>query len=76
MKRKNIILCILVGLLSASCNESEFLKEVPEDFMSSDNSYITTADFDMAVNGLYYSIRKEFYGVDENTPLIIFMVPI
>lgn len=68
MKRKNIILCILVGLLSASCNESEFLKEVPEDFMSSDNSYITTADFDMAVNGLYYSIRKEFYGVDENTP--------
>lgn len=68
MKKKNIILCAFISLLSVSCNESEFLKEVPEDFMSSDNSYITTTDFDMAINGLYYTIRKEFYGVDENTP--------
>lgn len=68
MNKKNIILCMFLGLLSVSCNESEFLKEVPEDFMSSDNSYVTITDFDMAVNGLYYSVRKEFYGVDENTP--------
>lgn len=66
--KKNIVLYIMVGLLSVSCNESEFLKEVPEDFMSSENSYISETDFNMAVNGLYYSIRKEFYGVDENTP--------
>lgn len=66
--KKNILLCLFLGLLSVSCNESEFLKESPEDFMSSDNSYITATDFDMAINGLYYTIRKEFYGVDENTP--------
>lgn len=64
---KNIVY-ILLCLLLAACNESEFLKERPEDFMSSDNSYITEADFNMAVNGLYYSVRKEFYGADENTP--------
>lgn len=68
MKKRNIILCMCIGLLSVSCNESEFLKEAPEDFMSSDNSYVTITDFDMAINGLYYSVRKEFYGVDENTP--------
>ena len=57
---------IIVGLCLGSCNESKFLREDPEDFMSSTNSFRSEADFDMSVNGLYNLVRTEFYGYDEN----------
>ncbi len=44
-----------------SCDEDKFLEEKPLDFMSGDNSYQTSADFDAAINGLYNLVRSEFY---------------
>ena len=55
------------------CNESKFLREVPEDFMSAENSYETEADFDMSVNDLYSLVREDMYGYDEWRPLTIYM---
>ena len=46
------------------CNESKFLREVPEDFMSAENSYETEADFDMSVNDLYSLVREDMFCYD------------
>lgn len=63
--KKIIIRLIVLALFSGavySCNEDKFLKEVPLDFYSPENSYITSANFQMAVNNLYYSLRYLVLG--------------
>lgn len=67
--KKNIITSILAAFMLAACNESSFLEEKPQDFMSSENSFVTETDFNMTVNDLYNLIRIEFYGYDENKPM-------
>ena len=59
---KKFIYIILFSSLILGCNEDQFLKETPLDFMSASNSYSTAADFNTAVTELYYLVRKEFYG--------------
>lgn len=66
--KKYIIICMVLGCLFSACNEHDFLKEVPKDFMSEENSFVTESDFDMAVNDLYNLIRLEFYANQENRP--------
>ena len=66
--KKYIAICMMFGCLLSACNESEFLKETPKDFMSKDNSFVTVSDFDMAVNDLYNKVRLEFYASEENRP--------
>lgn len=38
---KKAIYGLMLSCLCIGCNESKFLKEVPEDFMSPENSFIT-----------------------------------
>ncbi|WP_372935285.1 RagB/SusD family nutrient uptake outer membrane protein [Mariniphaga sediminis] len=40
-----------------ACNEEEFLKEIPLDFFSPENSYVTKADFESAITELYSRVR-------------------
>ncbi len=68
MKSKLILYAAICSMGLASCNEDKFLAEVPQDFMSAENSFVTQSDFDMSVNDLYYQTRIEFYGYDENRP--------
>lgn len=58
---KSYLYLILIILFFGACNEDTFLDEKPLDFMSASNSYITTSDFDQAINELYYLTRYEFY---------------
>lgn len=44
-----------------SCNEDEFLKEVPLDFYSPENSYVTYNDFLSSVMNLYGRYRADFW---------------
>jgi len=44
-------------LVSTSCNEDEFLKEVPMDFYSPENSYVTYDNFKSALADLYARVR-------------------
>lgn len=67
--KKYILSCLLAVSFLTGCNESDFLREVPKDFNSSENSFTTIADFDMSINDLYDYTRYEFYGRDENRPL-------
>jgi starch-binding outer membrane protein, SusD/RagB family len=60
MKRNNILkICLLAGsmLLNTGCNEEEFLKEVPLDFYSPENSFINAGNFDAALTDLYSRVR-------------------
>jgi len=48
----------------SSCNEDEFLNEVPKDFYSPGISYVTMSDFQAAVLNIQNVIRDEFYEED------------
>lgn len=65
---KNILFCALMTCALSACNESKFLREIPEDFMSTSNAFQTETDFEMSINGLYDITRWEFYGYDESKP--------
>jgi len=67
MKKITIIMiCILTGM-GFSCKKS-FLDEEPLDFLSTSNAYVSTKDFDAAVNNLYSRVRSEFYSSGEQRP--------
>ena len=57
--KNTIKILLLAGALFASvgCNEEEFLNEVPKDFYSPENSYITEANFNAALTDLYARVR-------------------
>lgn len=65
MKHIYIILvtCIALATLNTSCNESHFLEEIPLDFYSPENSYVTYDDFQMALTDLYAKVRN-IYSLD------------
>lgn len=67
---KYIFLVTFFGLFMLSaCNEEERLKEVPLDFYSPENAYITKDDFQAAVNNLYYRVRHIYWGLSDNLRL-------
>ena len=63
-----IALSLICSSFLLGCNESKFLRENPEDFMSTSNSFQTETDFNMSITGLYTQLRYEFYGYDESKP--------
>jgi len=71
--KKIYLALVLVAISLGACNEDSFLKETPMDFMSASNSYITSSDFNQAVNELYYLTRYEFYGNQERSAQDYFM---
>ena len=64
---KYIFSILIIGLfMLPSCNEEERLKEVPKDFYSPENAYITKDNFQSAINHLYYRVRHIHWGLSEN----------
>jgi starch-binding outer membrane protein, SusD/RagB family len=59
MKSNIIKICLLVALMLPyiSCKEDTFLEEVPKDFFSPENSYITESHFNAALTDLYSKVR-------------------
>lgn len=51
------IMLSLFFIFGSSCNEKEFLEEVPLDFFSPENSYVTSEDFESAITELYSRVR-------------------
>ncbi len=52
----------LLFTLSISCNEQEFLDEVPLDFFSPENSYRSMSNFESALTDLYARVRFIHHG--------------
>ena len=57
MKHLNKILIAILLVVSTSCNEDEFLKEVPQDFLTTSNAYLTADQFESATTELYARLR-------------------
>ncbi len=68
MKKSILLAIICIGVFTA-CNEDDFLREDPLDFLNGNTSYKTEADFNAAMAELYYLTRHEFYGRDESRPM-------
>tara|TARA_R110002049_G_scaffold3795_3_gene27542 strand:+ start:78487 stop:80244 length:1758 start_codon:yes stop_codon:yes gene_type:complete len=45
-----------------SCDEEEFLKEEPLDFLTPSNSYVTNEDFEAAIYDLHSTVRNDLWG--------------
>ena len=57
-----VIFFIGCSFFNTSCDDKEFLKEKPLDFLSPPNSYITNDDFEAAVYHLHVTLRNELWG--------------
>lgn len=53
---------VMLAFFSFSCNEEDFLKEIPLDFYSPENSYVTFDDYEAAVYNLYARYTQEFWN--------------
>ena len=68
MKKINILSVLFLLLFSISCKDS-FLDEKPASFLSTTNAFKTVDDFNASVNGLYGSVRDEFYSRSDWQPM-------
>ena len=66
MKRFKLLSIALLFMFLAGCNEQEWLKEVPLDFYSPENSYKTYNQFNSAVARLYESTNNIVMWSDFN----------
>ncbi|WP_025764216.1 RagB/SusD family nutrient uptake outer membrane protein [Dyadobacter tibetensis] len=62
------ILILLPVFWISSCNEEAILKEIPLDFASPENAFVTKEDFDLAVNALY-DLTRGILSDGEHRPL-------
>lgn len=60
MKVRTIIIALIIGL-TLSCEDEEYLKEVPLDFYAPENSFITYENFEAAIYNFYKVFRENFY---------------
>lgn len=80
---KNIIKIAGLGLLLVSgCDDSAFLRETPEDFLTVDNAFLNVNQFKTGINQLYSQVRKLYNSNDNNPDWIlmgvgtdVFMIP-
>lgn len=59
---------LLITILATGCNEKEILHEVPKDFASPENSFITESDFNSAIIALY-DLTRGTLSDGEHRPL-------
>ncbi|NJK98237.1 MAG: RagB/SusD family nutrient uptake outer membrane protein, partial [Bacteroidales bacterium] len=72
---KNIIFgALCFGMLSVnSCDEGEFLKELPLDFYSPENSYVTYENYQGAVTDLYARVRGIHFNFNETNNFVHYL---
>lgn len=72
--KKIVYSTLCIGVLSTtSCNEGEFLKEVPLDFYSPENSYVTYENYQGALTELYARVRGIHFNFSETNNFVHFL---
>ena len=64
---------VAIFALAFSCNEQDYLEEIPLDFYSPENSFVTYSDFESALTDLYARVRSINYGGNDNTTFFNFL---
>ena len=62
---KKIIYLALALCTLGACNDSEFLKENADDFLTVDNSYLNAAQFRTGLNEFYRVVRQNYNFADD-----------
>ncbi len=73
VRRRRLFALGFVGLLFAlpsACNEQQ-LTETPQGVLVADNLYTDLAGFEAGLNGLYYNVRRERYGRNNDNNAIM-----
>jgi len=65
------IICMMM-MLAVSCDENKFLEEKPLAIYSAENTLVTSADYQAAVNYLYYEVRYMLHGHGSTDNNLIF----
>ncbi|MEF9840406.1 MAG: RagB/SusD family nutrient uptake outer membrane protein [Lachnospiraceae bacterium] len=80
--KKILILVSLVCLLTTGCNDSAFLREKPEDFLTVDNAFLNVNQFKTGINQMYAQVRALYNSNDGSADWIlmgagtdVFMIP-
>lgn len=81
--KKNIILLVgLVCLSVTSCNDDAFLREKPEDFLTTENGFLNVRQFRTGINQMYAQVRALYNSNDGDADWImmgvgtdVFMTP-
>jgi len=60
MNIRLLLIAIFIGL-TFSCENEDYLKEVPLDFYAPENSYISHENFEAAIYNFYKVFRENFY---------------
>jgi len=61
MKKNSIAILLLIPIFICSCNESEFLNEVP-NAISTESFFNNSAEFEQGVNACYAGLRSVYSG--------------
>ena len=61
IRNARTLLLVLCIVFCFSCNDEEFLNEVPLDFYAPVNSYISYENFEASIYNMYNTFRAEFY---------------
>lgn len=64
---KYILLLLTLAVMSTACNEEKFLEEIPLDFYSPENSFVTFDNFESAVVDLYAQMRDLRFNASDNS---------
>lgn len=74
--KKILIICLsLLFLLPfGGCNDDDFLREKPSDFLTIDNAFLNAAQFNTGLNYLYYLLRQNYIHRDGDAYVVHFGV--
>lgn len=73
MKNIKYKLMAVLFVFSLSCNEQEFLNEVPLDFFSPENSFKTMSNFESSLTDLYARVRSIHFGQLSDSHFMMFL---
>jgi hypothetical protein len=75
MKKILIIIILIFSLFPFNgCNDDEFLREKPGDFLTIDNAFLNAAQFRTGLNYLYYLLRENYIYKDGDPYVVHFGV--
>ncbi len=69
-----ITISLLFLLPFGGCNDDEFLREKPSDFLTIDNAFLNAAQFRTGINYLYYDFRRNYIYKDGDAYVVQFGV--
>ncbi len=66
IKKYTVFIFVCLTFILPACNEDKELKEVPLDFLSPENAYITKNDYNSLLNGIYWAARRNVWSNENN----------